>query len=128
VQAAGVAPRVNDYNERGFGGSYLQFNTRNGVRCNTRMAYLDSAMGRANLTIKTGALVSRVLLEGQRAVGVRARINGIEGDFRARREVILCGGAFNSPHCFCCPASAGTTCWLPPGCRWCTSCRWWART
>lgn len=97
VQAAGVAPRVNDYNERGFGGSYLQFNTRNGVRCNTRMAYLDSAMGRANLTIKTGALVSRVLLEGQRAVGVRVRINGIEGDFRARREVILCGGAFNSP-------------------------------
>lgn len=97
VQAAGVAPRVKDYNARGFGGSYLQFNTRNGIRCNTRMAYLDPARGRQNLTIKTGALVSRVLIEGQRAVGVRTRMDGRESDFRAKREVILCGGAFNSP-------------------------------
>ncbi|CAN7776276.1 GMC family oxidoreductase N-terminal domain-containing protein [Cupriavidus necator] len=97
VQSAGVVARVKDYNERGFGGSYLQFNTRNGVRCNTRMAYLDDALRRPNLTLKTGALVSRVLLEGKRAVGVRARVDGREGDFRAAREVILCGGAFNSP-------------------------------
>lgn len=97
VQQAGVAPRVQDYNARGFGGSYLQFNTRNGVRCNTRMAYLDPALGRSNLTLKTGVLVSRVLVEGRRAVGVSARIDGREGDFRARREVVLCGGAFNSP-------------------------------
>ncbi len=97
VQAAGVAPRVADYNERGFGGSYLQFNTRNGVRCNTRMAYLDDALRRQNLTLATGALVSRVLIEGQRAVGVRACVDGREADFRATREVILCGGAFNSP-------------------------------
>ena len=97
VQAAGVAPRVKDYNERGWGGSYLQFNTRNGVRCNTRMAYLDPAVGRANLVVRTGAMVSRVLLENRRAVGVRARIAGVEGDFKATREVILCGGAFNSP-------------------------------
>ena len=96
VQAAGVVPRVKDYNERGWGGSYLQFNTRKGVRCNTRMAYLDPAAGRANLVLKTGALVSRVLIEHQRATGVRARINGVEGDFKATREVILCGGAFNS--------------------------------
>lgn len=97
VQAAGVAPRVKDYNAGGFGGSYLQFNTRNGIRCNTRMAYLDAALGRANLTVRTGAMVQRVLLEGTRAVGVRASIGGREGDFRAKREVILCGGAFNSP-------------------------------
>ena len=97
VQAAGVAPRVKDYNARGFGGSYLQFNTRRGIRCNTRMAYLDPARERPNLTIKTGALVGRVLIEGQRAVGVRARVDGREGDFRDRREVVLCGGAFNSP-------------------------------
>lgn len=97
VQQAGIAPRVADYNACGFGGSYLQFNTRNGVRCNVRMAYLDEALKRPNLTLKTGALVSRVLLEGKRAVGVLARIGGSEGAFRARREVILCGGAFNSP-------------------------------
>ena len=97
VQQAGVVDRVADYNARGLGGSYLQFNTRNGVRCNTRMAYLDPAQGRSNLVIRTGALVSRVLLEHGRAVGVRARLLGEEGDFRATREVILCGGAFNSP-------------------------------
>lgn len=97
VQQAGIAPRVADYNARGFGGSYLQFNTRNGVRCNTRMAYLDDALQRPNLTLKVGALVSRVLLEGKRATGVMATIGGQEGRFKARREVVLCGGAFNSP-------------------------------
>jgi choline dehydrogenase len=97
VAAAGVVPRVKDYNEGGFGGSYLQFNTRNGVRCNTRMAYLDDAVARSNLTLKTGVLVSRVLLTGKRATGVRARIDGNEVDIHAKREVILCGGAFNSP-------------------------------
>ncbi len=97
AQAADVAPRVKDYNERGWGGSYLQFNTRNGVRCSTRMAYLDPARGRTNLKLITGALVTRVLLEGRTAVGVRARVNGRERDFLALREVILCGGSFNSP-------------------------------
>jgi choline dehydrogenase len=97
VQNAGVAPRVKDYNERGYGGSYVQFNTRNGFRCGARTAYLDPAKGRANLVIKTGALVTRVLLKGEQAVGVRARIGEQEGDFTARHEVILCGGAFNSP-------------------------------
>ena len=96
VAAAGVAPRVKDYNERGFGGSYLQFNTRNGIRCNTRMAYLDDAVGRPNLNLLTGVLVNRVLLEGKRAVGVRAQVNGATTEFRAKREVILCGGTFNS--------------------------------
>ena len=97
VAAAGVAPRVRDYNERGFGGSYLQFNTRNGVRCNTRMAYLDDAVGRPNLTLQTGVLVSRLLMEGKRVTGVRARMDGRELNLHAKREVILCGGAFNSP-------------------------------
>lgn len=94
---AGIAPRVQDYNQHGFGGSYMQFNTHKGLRCGTRQAYLAPALGRPNLTLRTGALVSRVLLEGKRAVGVRARIQGVDGDFRARREVILSGGAFNSP-------------------------------
>lgn len=97
VEAAGVAPRVKDYNAKGFGGSYLQFNTRNGIRCNTRMAYLDAAQGRPNLTIRTGAMVNRVLINASRATGVKATIDGIEGEFTARKEVILCGGAFNSP-------------------------------
>jgi choline dehydrogenase len=94
---AGIAPRVTDYNDKGYGGSYLQFNTRNGVRCNTRMAYLDPAIGRTNLTLLTGAMVSRVLIERQRAVGVNVTVNGQEGQFFARKEVILCGGAYNTP-------------------------------
>lgn len=97
LEQAGVTPRVKDYNERGYGGSYLQFNTRNGVRCNTRMAYLDDAVGRPNLTLKTGVLVGRVLIEGGRATGVLAKIDGADVTLHARREVILCGGAFNSP-------------------------------
>jgi choline dehydrogenase len=94
---AGIAPRVADYNASGYGGSYTQFNTRKGVRCNTRMAYLDDALGRPNLKLQSGALVSRVLIEGLRAVGVQATVNGLDGQYKARREVILCGGAFNSP-------------------------------
>ena len=97
LEQAGVVPRVKDYNEHGYGGSYLQFNTRNGVRCNTRMAYLDDAMGRPNLTIKTGVLVERVVIEGGRATGVQAKMDGGDVTLHARREVILCGGAFNSP-------------------------------
>lgn len=97
VQASGVVNRVKDYNDLGLGGSYLQFNTRNGIRCNTRMAYLDPASGRSNLTLRTGAMVHRVLLEGKRAVGVAATVNGTAGNFYAKREVVLCGGSFNSP-------------------------------
>jgi choline dehydrogenase len=96
VQAAGIVNRVADYNARGLGGSYMQFNTRNGVRCNTRMAYLDPAKGRANLTLKTGAMVNRIILKGLRATGVLATIDGREVTLNAKREVILCGGTFNS--------------------------------
>lgn len=97
VAASGVVPRVADYNHNGFGGSYLQYNTRNGVRCNTRMAYLDDALKRPNLHLRTGALVQRLILSGKKVKGVQARHNGVEGQWHARREVILCGGAFNSP-------------------------------
>lgn len=96
VQAAGIGPRVKDFNAGGFGGSRQQFNTRNGVRCNTRMAYLDPARGRANLTVQTDALATRVRFDGKRAIGLIARIAGREVQLNARREVILCGGAFNS--------------------------------
>ena len=97
VEQAGITPRVADYNARGFGGSFTQYNLRKGVRCNTRMAYLDPALGRTNLVLKTGALVQRVLLKGDQAIGVRATVDGVEGHFYARREVILSGGTFNSP-------------------------------
>ena len=93
---SGVGERVNDYNTRGWGGSYMQYNTRRGVRCNTRMAYLDDAVHRPNLTLITGALAQRILLDRNRATGIRAISGGKTLNFSARREVILCGGTFNS--------------------------------
>ena len=97
AQQAGVAPRVADYNARGYGGSFVQFNTRNGERCSTRVAYLEPAKGRANLQLVTGVLVTRLILDKGRATGVLARLDGRDVEFKARREIILSGGAFNSP-------------------------------
>lgn len=102
ITQAGIAPKVKDFNAGGFGASYTQLNTRNGVRCNTRMAYLDDAVMRSNFTLKSNVLVTRVVLEGKKAVAVRVRIQVKnekyhEGEFKARREIILSGGAFNSP-------------------------------
>ncbi len=97
LQAAGITPRVKDYNTHGLGGSYMQFNTRNGVRCNTRMAYLDAACTRANFTLLSGVLVRRLLLSSKKTTGLVATQDGREITLHARREVILCSGSFNSP-------------------------------
>lgn len=96
IVQAGIGPRVADYNAGGLGGSRLQYNTRRGVRCNTRMAYLDPAAGRSNLTVLTETLATRVRFEGKRAVGIEARSAGRAVSLSARKEVVLCGGAFNS--------------------------------
>lgn len=101
LDQSGVGRRVEDFNARGIGGSHNQYNLRNGVRCNTRMAYLDPAQGRANLTVMTETLAQRVLLDSStdkpRATGILASSAGRDITLHARREVILCGGAFNSP-------------------------------
>jgi choline dehydrogenase len=97
LQQAGVAPRVRDYNERGLGGSYMQFNTRRGLRCGVREAYLDPAHNRPNLEMMTGALVTRIVIDRGRATGVIAIVDGREVTLNARREVIVAAGAFNSP-------------------------------
>lgn len=97
IVEAKIGPRVKDYNAGGFGGSKMQMNTRNGVRCNTRLAYLDPAAGRSNLTVMTETLATRIRFEGLRAVGVEARSAGREVSLTARKEIILCGGAFNTP-------------------------------
>ena len=97
AQQAGV-PAVEDYNGPRFEGvSYLQYNTRRGWRRHTGDNYLRPAMSRPNLTVETGALTQRVLLEGRRAVGLVYRKSGQEISVRARREVLLCAGAVQSP-------------------------------
>jgi choline dehydrogenase len=91
-------PRNDDFNGASQDGvGYHQTTTRNGKRCSTAVGYLRPAMQRANLDVVTGALTEKILFEGRRAVGVTFRRDGRLCTVRAAREVILCGGAVNSP-------------------------------
>ncbi|WP_232676263.1 GMC family oxidoreductase [Nocardioides sp. R-C-SC26] len=74
-----------------------QVTCRGGVRWSTYHAFLKPVQGRDNLTILTGALAARVELDGERASGVVVRRGGREQIVQARREVVLSGGAINSP-------------------------------
>jgi choline dehydrogenase len=91
-------PRNDDINgaeQEGVG--YYQLTVKNGQRCSAAVAYLHPVMGRANLRVATNALAARVLFEGKRAVGVEYLQGGRRLVAKAAREVILCGGAVNSP-------------------------------
>ncbi|MGF6692445.1 GMC family oxidoreductase [Metapseudomonas resinovorans] len=93
----GIAP-VEDFNtgdNQGCG--YFQVNQRSGVRWNASKAFLRPVLQRPNLTVRTGVEVHRLLLEQGRAVGVSGRWEGLQQEFRVRREVILCAGAVGSP-------------------------------
>ena len=101
VIAAGVQagiPFNDDCNGASQDGiSYFQMTAKDGRRWSTAMAYLRPALGRANLRLEIHAQAERVLLDGRRACGVRYLQNGVSVEARARREVILAGGAINSP-------------------------------
>ncbi len=79
------------------GAGYHQATIRRGRRWSTADAYLHPAKHRPNLRVLTGALAAGVVLEGRQAAGVRFTRDGQSGVALARREVILCGGAVNSP-------------------------------
>jgi len=74
-----------------------QVTQRGGMRASAAVAYLHPAMERPNLTVMPYMHVTRVLFEGTRAVGVEATQLGQAQELRAEREVILAGGAYNSP-------------------------------
>src|ERR1700716_2089351 len=98
ARAAGF-PVTEDYNGRqqeGFGRG--QYTIRDGYRSSAATAYLTPARKRSNLDVVTGALATRVLMRGTRATGVEY-VRGIRETVRvsADREVILSGGAFNTP-------------------------------
>ncbi len=96
-QQAGI-PKVKDVNAgEQEGATYYQLTVKNGQRCSAAVAYLHPVMGRSNLRVETGALASRVLFEGRRAVGVAFMRDGVERVAKAGAEVILAGGAVNSP-------------------------------
>ncbi len=76
----------------------LQLTVRGRRRCSTAEGYLKPVLHRPNLQrAKSHALTHRVLLDGRRAVGIEYARNGALHQVRARREVLLCGGAINSP-------------------------------
>lgn len=97
AEAAGY-PRNDDFNARQQDGVGLyQVTQRGGRRESTATAFLRPALQRGNLEVRTFAHATRVVVESGRAVGVEARLGGRREVFRADREVLLAGGAVNTP-------------------------------
>ena len=95
--SAGI-PRNPDYNgasQEGVG--FFQRSIDKGMRVSSARAYLHPVIKQKNLDVRTKAFAVKVLFEGKRAVGIRYVRGGQTQDIYAHREVILCGGTFNSP-------------------------------
>jgi choline dehydrogenase len=103
IEGAGTLgiPRNPDYNgavQEGI--SYAQRTILNGRRVSTATAFLTPVLGRSNLTVRTHAHATDIVFDGKRAVGIKYSRGGASGKpmhVRARREVLLCGGTYNSP-------------------------------
>jgi choline dehydrogenase len=89
------APDLNAPDGEGVG--IYQINTRNGRRASTANEYLRPALRRGQVTLRTRSQATRIMFEGRRAVGVEYRQGNVTKQARATREVILSGGAINSP-------------------------------
>ena len=101
VQAAQQSglPFTKDYNaEQQEGVAYAQMTRLGRFRGSTAFALLRPARSRPNLQVQTNACVTRLVFEGKQCVGVTYRKSEEEVTVRARKEVVLCGGAINSPH------------------------------
>jgi choline dehydrogenase len=97
ARASGLADN-DDFNGMEQGGAgFFQVTMRRGRRWSTADGYLRPAAKRPNLTIETGTLVTKILIGDGRVVGVRYLQEGENQRALARGEVILCGGAINSP-------------------------------
>jgi choline dehydrogenase len=79
------------------GAGFFQTTTRRGRRASSAFCYLRPAKGRKNLAVETSALAQRIVFEGRRARAVEYRQNGHLRTARARKEVLVSGGAYNSP-------------------------------
>ncbi|WP_115719308.1 choline dehydrogenase [Gallaecimonas mangrovi] len=86
---------MNGYQQEGVG--WMDMTIHKGQRWSTAKGYLRPALERSNLSAETGALVTRILFEGTKAVGVEYVQNGQTVQVKAEKEVILSGGAINSP-------------------------------
>lgn len=91
-------PQTSDYNgATQYGCAAAQVTQKNGERCSAASAFITPCLGRSNLRVITHAHSQRILFEGKRAVGAEFLQNGQTRQVKARREVILCAGAFGSP-------------------------------
>ncbi len=98
MAALGEFSRCDDFNgpdPEGFG--MRQGTIRNGRRASTAAAYLKPASSRPNLRVLTRALVSKVVIENGRAIGVDVEIEGVTRRIGARREVVVSAGSIQSP-------------------------------
>ena len=97
AKRAGI-PRNDDFNgATQEGAGYFQLTSKNGRRWSTAVGYLRPARRRPNLAIASNALASRIVFSGRRAVGVSYLQQGVTRTAYADAEVIVAGGAFNSP-------------------------------
>jgi len=91
-------PLNDDFNGQSFeGAGYFQFTIKGGERCGVSKAYLKPAMERSNLQVECEAFVNRIVFKDKKAVAVEYKQNNKLFTIHARKEIILCGGAFNSP-------------------------------
>ncbi len=98
AQSAGYKfnPDYNGADQEGVG--FFQLTARNGRRCSTAVAYLNPVKKRENLQIITHAQVEKIVIEGKRATGViYTDRSGKKQTVTARKEIVLSGGAINSP-------------------------------
>jgi choline dehydrogenase len=90
---------TDDYNasqQEGFGPMHMT--VKDGVRSSASREYLDPVKSRSNLTIITGALAPRVILDGKKATGIEYKVNGNVKTAHAEKDVVLSAGAIGSPH------------------------------
>jgi choline dehydrogenase len=95
---AGISPNDDHNGPMQEGAGWFQLTQRNGRRCSTAVAYLHPAVERGNVEVLTDTLATRILLETGRAAGVEILRNNELQTVRAEREVIVCAGAYHSPH------------------------------
>ncbi|MEL0646168.1 choline dehydrogenase [Pseudoalteromonas agarivorans] len=90
---------TDDYNsaqQEGFGPMHMT--VKDGVRSSASREYLDPVKSRANLTVITGALAQKVMLDGKKATGIEYKVNGNVQTAHAAKDVVLSAGPIGSPH------------------------------
>ena len=90
-------PVVEDFNDEVSGAGWHHVDIRDGRRCGVWAGYLEPALRRPNLTVRTGALASRLLFQGDRCTGVEYLAGGRRHTVHARHEVVVSAGAIQSP-------------------------------